>query len=123
MDDLIASAIGLVSGKWKVSILAHLAHGPIRYSELHRLLPLLSTKVLTQQLRALEGDGLLVRRRDPASPKGIAYLITPRGATLWECLQHVGRWAENHHTARLAAARAGGARCPITYFEGASSAR
>lgn len=98
MDHLMAVAIRLVSGKWKIALLSHLSQGPIRYGKLHRLLPEMSTKVFTQQLRALERDGLICRSQAPEAAKWVDYSITSHGAELWNSLQLLGKWAENFYT-------------------------
>ena len=54
-------AINLIHGKWKTRILSQLQHGPARLSELRRMFPEASKKMLTQHLRELEKDGLVIR--------------------------------------------------------------
>jgi DNA-binding HxlR family transcriptional regulator len=54
-------ALTLLQGKWKVEIMSRLQHGPARLSQLHRMFPAASKKVLTQRLREMEKDGLVVR--------------------------------------------------------------
>jgi DNA-binding HxlR family transcriptional regulator len=92
---LIARALDLISGKWKVLILDQLALRPTRYGRLHRLLPALSAKVLTQQLRALERDGLIYREYDIGMEKHVGYAITSRGEDLWNGLMPIGIWARD----------------------------
>jgi len=55
-------AINLIHGKWKTRILSRLQHGPVRLSELRRMFPEASKKVLAQHLREMERDGLVVRK-------------------------------------------------------------
>jgi DNA-binding HxlR family transcriptional regulator len=95
MDHLIAAAVRLVSGKWKIALLGQLAGGPIRSSKLHSLIPQMSGKVFTQQVRALERDGLIGRRQALKAAKCVEYSITLRGARLWNSLELLGKWAEN----------------------------
>jgi DNA-binding HxlR family transcriptional regulator len=109
MDHLMAVAIRLVSGKWKIALLSHLTQGPIRYGKLHRLLPQMSTKVFTQQLRALERDGLICRSQASEASKWVEYSITSHGAELWNSLQLLGKWAENFYTQGNAQDHRGGA--------------
>ena len=54
-------ALTLLQGKWKIEIMSRLQHGPVRLSQLHRMFPAASKKVLTQRLREMEKDGLVVR--------------------------------------------------------------
>jgi DNA-binding HxlR family transcriptional regulator len=95
MDHLTAVAIRLVSGKWKIALLGHLTGGPIRSRKLHSLIPQMSGKVFTQQLRALERDGLICRTQALKAAKCVEYSITRRGAKLWDSLELLGKWAEN----------------------------
>jgi DNA-binding HxlR family transcriptional regulator len=55
-------AINLIQGKWKTRILSQLQHGPVRLSELRRMFPDASKKILTQHLREMETDGVVVRK-------------------------------------------------------------
>jgi DNA-binding HxlR family transcriptional regulator len=60
-ESAIQFAIALIQGKWKIAILRRLQHGPVRLGEIRRLLPQASNKVLTQHLRRMEKDGLIIR--------------------------------------------------------------
>src|ERR1700733_488699 len=55
-------AINRIQGKWKTRILSRLQHRPVRLSEFHRMFPKASKKMLTQHLREMETDGLVVRK-------------------------------------------------------------
>ena len=74
--------LGLVSGKWKISILNHLAKGPIRFNELRRLLPEATQRMLTMQLKILESDGLIIRKVYPVSPPKVEYRLSELGEEL-----------------------------------------
>ncbi|MGZ7444342.1 winged helix-turn-helix transcriptional regulator [Paenibacillus sp. TH7-28] len=74
--------LGLISGKWKIAILNHLAKGPIRYNELRRLLPEATQRMLTMQLRMLESDGLIIRKVYPVSPPKVEYDLSELGKQL-----------------------------------------
>jgi DNA-binding HxlR family transcriptional regulator len=89
--ELIARAVNLVSGKWKIAILSALSRGPLRYNALHRLLAVVSTKVLTEQLRGLAEDGLVTRAPGAASMKSFCYEITGDGIELWQRLRLLGQ--------------------------------
>ena len=65
--------LGLVSGKWKISILNQLTQGPVRFNQLQRLLPDTTQRMLTMQLRMLENDGLITRKVYPVSPPQVEY--------------------------------------------------
>lgn len=85
-------AIDVIGGKWKPVILAHLKQGVHRYGELRRLMPGISEKMLSQQLRELVADGLV--RRDPQDtvPPTVEYRLTEHGAQLGPALQALYDW-------------------------------
>jgi DNA-binding HxlR family transcriptional regulator len=91
----IANTLNLVSGKWKIQILGQLILGPVRYNKLNRLLPRMSSKVLTQQLQALERDALIQREYHNTMGKHVNYAITPLGARLWNSLALIGTSEED----------------------------
>lgn len=85
-----------IAGKWTVLIVGRLAAGTMRFSELHRAVPGISHKVLTQMLRALERDGLLTRRVYAVVPPRVEYSLTDLGRTLLELVELTRGWAERH---------------------------
>ena len=91
----ISNTLNLLSGKWKIQILGQLILGPVRYNKLNRFLPLMSCKVLTQQLQALERDALICRTCHDAVGKHVNYAITPLGARLWNSLALIGASQED----------------------------
>jgi DNA-binding HxlR family transcriptional regulator len=97
MDHLMAVAMRLVSGKWKIALLGQLNGGPLRYGKLHSLIPQMSGKVCTQQLRALERDGLICRTPALKAAKCVEYSITWRGTKLWNSLALFSQWAEHFY--------------------------
>ena len=64
----VQGTINVLSGKWKVLLVWHLGFGPRRFAELRDLLPGVSEKVLTAQLRQLQADGVVQRKTKPSSP-------------------------------------------------------
>ncbi|HEY4082084.1 MAG TPA: helix-turn-helix domain-containing protein [Burkholderiaceae bacterium] len=85
-------ALELLGGKWATVILARLKEGPLRYSDLRRLLPTLSEKVLTQRLEDLQERGLVAKRSvDAASTR---YVLTADAQALRPALQHLYEWGE-----------------------------
>ncbi|WP_301173429.1 winged helix-turn-helix transcriptional regulator [Brevibacillus nitrificans] len=74
--------MGLISGKWKISILNHLTKGPVRFNQLQRLLPDATQRMLTMQLRMLESEGLIIRRVYPVSPPKVEYYLSELGEQL-----------------------------------------
>ena len=63
--------LNILSGKWKLKILWHLSKGTIRFNELQRLLRSITTKTLTEQLRELEEQGIILRTVSPKSLRGL----------------------------------------------------
>ncbi|SHM98152.1 winged helix-turn-helix transcriptional regulator [Cryptosporangium aurantiacum] len=82
--------------KWVSLVLKELGGGPRRSGELNRALPGASRKMLTQTLRGLERDGLVVRTTTGGAPSKVEYRLTPLGASLHGVMLEVVGWAENH---------------------------
>jgi DNA-binding HxlR family transcriptional regulator len=93
---LIRDSIGLLSSKWAVDVLLALGDGTRRYHELLEDLSPISEKVLTQTLRAMERDGLVVRRVHAEVPPRVEYALTQLGATLAPPLRALGAWSVSH---------------------------
>lgn len=90
------AAIDVVGGKWKALILWELAEQPRRPGELRRLLPGISEKMLIQQLRALEADGLVEREVHHEVPPRVHYSLTRLGRSLNVALLPLGDWGDKH---------------------------
>jgi DNA-binding HxlR family transcriptional regulator len=85
-----------ISDKWVTLILVALAGGPLRYSDLGRIITGVSQKMLTQTLRALERDGLVARAVTASVPVRVDYQLTPLGDSLMPAVNAVKAWAEEH---------------------------
>ena len=85
-----------LSDKWVTLVLTALADAPRRYSELSRTIAGVSQKMLTQTLRNLERDGILIRSITPAVPVRVSYQLTPLGASLLPVVRAVKQWAEQN---------------------------
>lgn len=85
-----------ISDKWVSLVVAALATGPMRYSDLGRKIAGVSPKMLTQTLRSLERDGLLTRSVTPSVPVRVDYELTALGQNLALLLTAVKDWAETH---------------------------
>ena len=85
-----------ISDKWVVLILCALGGGPMRYSELARMLAGVSQKMLTQTLRSLERDGLLTRTVTPTVPVTVSYELTDLGLSLHHMTRGLRGWAQTH---------------------------
>jgi DNA-binding HxlR family transcriptional regulator len=90
------TALQVIGGKWKISLLWELHLRPHRFAELRRLLPGVSEKVLTQQLRQMEADGLVARHDYAEVPPRVEYSITPLGLTLNEAVTALSKWGKQH---------------------------
>jgi len=89
-------AVEVIGGKWKPVILFHLAEGEKRFSELRRLIPPVTQKMLTQQLRELERDGIVSRKVHAVVPPRVDYALTPYGETLKPVLEAITAWGRAH---------------------------
>lgn len=99
--EVTLSAIG---GKWKVLILWNLIHGgTMRYSELRRSLPKITHKMLAQQLRELEADGLIHREVYPVVPPKVEYSLTGEGKRLTPVLERMKEWGMRYGAELVAA--------------------
>jgi DNA-binding HxlR family transcriptional regulator len=92
----IDAAMDVIGGKWKVLILWALEAGPRRFGELRRMLPGVTEKVLTSQLRELEAHGIIAREVYDEVPPRVEYALTGRGVTLGTALEPLGRWGREH---------------------------
>lgn len=93
-------ALKVMSGRWKAAILYHLFSGPKRLSELNRLLPDASRKVLVQQLRELEEHGLVSREIFAQVPVRVDYSATSLGLELQPLLRALCAWGQRHAAER-----------------------
>ncbi|TPG55032.1 winged helix-turn-helix transcriptional regulator [Sphingomonas glacialis] len=102
-------ALSVIGGKWKPLILFHLAHETRRYGELKRAIGGVSDKVLIQQLKELNADGVVDRRDHQQVPPKVDYSLTPFGMTLSDALVPLCSWGTEHITEveHLVANRAG----------------
>ncbi|MGH8778539.1 winged helix-turn-helix transcriptional regulator [Paraburkholderia sp.] len=87
-------ALSVVGGKWKPLVLYHLNGGPRRFGELRRLVGAISEKVLTQQLRELVDDGIVIRRDYREVPPRVDYEMTGFGRTLAQALMPLCAWGD-----------------------------
>lgn len=86
------AALRVLHGRWKVVVLWHLAGGTRRFSELRARMGSISPKVLTDQLRQMERDGLLARRVYAEVPPRVEYRLTPAGRSLLPIVRAMARW-------------------------------
>ena len=89
----VEAAISLIDGKWKSVILHHLLAGTARFNEIRRLVPGLTPRMLTNQLRDLEIDGLVTRTVYAQVPPKVEYALTAFGQALCPALNALLKWA------------------------------
>src|SRR6266404_1185770 len=90
------AALFVLGGKWKPLILFHLAHGTRRYGELRRAIGSVSDKVLIQQLKELQADGIIDRVDFGEIPPKVEYSLTAFGRTLAKALAPLCVWGTEH---------------------------
>jgi DNA-binding HxlR family transcriptional regulator len=95
-DCPLTSLFDMIGGRWKVLSLWRLRDGTKRFTELKRLMPGLTQKMLTQQLRQLEADGLVRREVFPQVPPKVEYSLTPTGEEISGLLSTLSKWAKAH---------------------------
>jgi DNA-binding HxlR family transcriptional regulator len=93
-------ALKVIAGRWKPIILYHLFEAPKRLSELRRLMPQISQKVLVQQLREMETHGIMHREVYRQAPPRVDYSATVLGQSLEPVLLALCEWGR-HHAAEL----------------------
>jgi DNA-binding HxlR family transcriptional regulator len=88
--------LSVIGGKWKPVILWHLSGGTKRFSELKRAIPGITQRMLSQQLRELEGDGVVLRKVYAQVPPKTEYSLTEFGRTLVPILRLMCKWGSEH---------------------------
>ena len=92
----VEATLELIGGKYKALILWHLSEKTLRFSELKKLIPTATAKMLTQQLRELESDKLLHREVFPVIPPKVEYSLTELGRSLMPVLVAMRDWGANY---------------------------
>lgn len=88
----VAATLHLIGGKYKALLLWHLSGRVLRFNELRRLVPEATAKMLTQQLRELEQDSLLIRKVYAVVPPKVEYSLTEKGNSLFPILRAMYNW-------------------------------
>lgn len=88
----VVRTVGYIGGKWKPIILILLINGKVRFGKLSLLMPEISRKILTQQLRELEEDGLIIRKVYNEKPPRVEYELSDIGKTLIPVLKAMYDW-------------------------------
>ncbi|CAM4089359.1 winged helix-turn-helix transcriptional regulator [Kerstersia similis] len=93
----VEATLKLIGGKWKGVILYRLlTEQVLRFNELRRLLPNITQRMLTNQLRELESDGLIARKVYPEVPPKVEYRLTDYGQTLAPVIHALKAWGDRH---------------------------
>ncbi len=88
----VTYTLGKIGGRWKPLIIYNLLSGPRRYSELKKLIPAITEKMLIQHLKELEADQLVCRKALAVVPPHVEYSLTPSGLELGPILQEMAGW-------------------------------
>ena len=84
-----------IGGKWKTVVLWYLRKGKKRFSELRKLIPNITEKMLSLQLKSLENDGLIGRKIYPQVPPKVEYFLTDFGKSLIPMLEEIAKWGRS----------------------------
>lgn len=92
----VEGVLSLIDGKWKGVILFHLLDGTLRFNEIRRKVPNVTQRMLTNQLRELEADGLVVRTIYAQVPPKVEYSLSPLGESLEPVITALKAWGDAH---------------------------
>ena len=96
----IAATLELIGGKWKPLILYFLTFGTRRFGEIAVRIPTVSRKVLTEQLKELEKDGLIVRKQFKEIPPRVEYSLSDLGKSLSSVFHEMSKWGKKNVLAK-----------------------
>ncbi|QIX61742.1 helix-turn-helix transcriptional regulator [Hymenobacter lutimineralis] len=94
----VRTTLNVLGGKWKLLILSYLLEGTRRYGELRRLMPEITEKMLIQELREMEQDGLVQRVVYQQVPPKVEYLLTEHGQQVQPLLNSLVAWGQGYLT-------------------------
>lgn len=92
----LTAALAAIGGKWKLIIVYWLAESPRHFAALRQVMPGISQKVLTEQLRELVGDGIVQRQPKGAIPAPVEYSLTDYGRSLLPLVEDIRLWGRAH---------------------------
>ena len=92
----VTTTLSVIGGKWKPIILYAIKEETKRFSQIKKLIPVISQKMLTQQLRELEEDGVIHRQVYPVVPPKVEYTLTGYGRTLMPIMDAMAAWGQRH---------------------------
>src|SRR5438132_12470095 len=92
----LTAALAAIGGKWKLIVVYWLAESPKHFAGLRQVMPGISQKVLTQQLRELMSDGIVHRQATGAVPAPVEYSLTDYGRSVFPLVESVRSWGRTH---------------------------
>jgi DNA-binding HxlR family transcriptional regulator len=97
-NNSVELSLDIIGGKWKILIVWELKDGPKRYGELRKLLPKVTHKMLTQQLRELEADEIITRKVYPEVPPKVEYSLTLLGKSVIPVIDLLSEWGGEYRS-------------------------
>ena len=91
----LEAALDIIGGKWKGIIIYRVLDGKMRFNALHRVIPVITHRMLTRQLRELETDGLIIRSVQTEGQIKVEYGLSAKGVALKSILLKLRAWGEN----------------------------
>lgn len=92
----VAATLEYIGGRWKTIILYYLTSGKRRFGEIAARIPTISRKVLSQQLKELERDGLIIRKHYKEIPPRVEYSLTELGKSLSSVFKEMSIWGKEN---------------------------
>src|SRR5260370_36685220 len=92
----VEATADIIGGKWKAVILYYLSKGPKRFNQLRRILPEVTKRILTLQLRDLEQDGIVHREIDKVVPRKVEYCLTKFRGSLGPIIGEMLDWGKHY---------------------------
>lgn len=92
----VATTVQLIGNKWKLLIIRNLLKAPQRFTELKNGVPSISKKVLSENLRAMEEDGIITRTVYPEVPPRVEYALSPLGESMRPILDAMAQWGTEY---------------------------
>jgi len=92
----LTAALAAIGGKWKLIIVYHLAESPRHFAALRQIIPGISQKVLTEQLRELVNDGIVLRQPKGTVPAPVEYSLSEYGRSVLPLVEDIRRWGRAH---------------------------
>lgn len=92
----VATTVALIGNKWKLLILRHLLVRPWRFNELHKSIDGISQKVLTENLRSMERDGIIIRTVYQEIPPKVEYALSELGESMRPIIKSLELWGTNY---------------------------